>query len=203
VPRAERDKAEEEQKRVPFLKRRDVFNVEQTADLPSHVYHIPPPVPIAEAMEHVQAFLHTLGADVRHGGDRAGYIPALDIITLPPPEAFRSAPDYYATSLHEHTHWVGHPSRLNRNLSGRFGDQAYAAEELVAELGAAYLSAILSIPGKLQHAEYIGNWITLLQHDQRALFTASARATEAARYLEEKGGIGGPAGTDDEAEDTP
>jgi len=203
VPRDERDKAEAEQKRVPFLKRRDVFNVEQTEGLPSHLYQIPTPLPMAAAIDHVEAFLHTIGADVRHGGTQACYIPALDCIALPVPEAFNSAPDYYATSLHEHAHWAGAPKRLNRDLSGRFGEEAYAAEELIAELAAAYLGALLSIPGKLQHAEYLGAWLKLLHHDQRAIFTAAARATEAARYLEEQGGISVPIEAAADGEDTP
>lgn len=189
IPRDERNKPEEEQKRVPFLKQRDVFNVEQTANLPDHLTRSPEPKPLPEAIDAVDGFLRTIGANVLHGGNRAAYSPHFDLITLPEPEKFRSAPDYYATSLHEHTHWTGHKSRLNRDFSGRFGDESYAAEELVAELGAAYLSATLSIPGKLQHAEYIGNWITLLRHDARAIFTAASRATDAANFLEAKGGI--------------
>ena len=125
-------------------------------------------------------------------------MPSLDGIRLPPPEAFESAAHYYSTSLHEHTHWTGHESRLNRNLTGRFGEAAYAAEELVAELGAAFLSAALSIPGRLRHAEYLGSWLQLLQHDARAIFTAAGKATAAARYLEERGGRAVPTETDEE-----
>lgn len=197
VPKDEREKPEEEQHRVPFLKRWGVFNVEQVAGLPESVAPLPLPVSLPDALEQVEAFLQTIGADVRHGGDRACYVPSLDGIRLPPPEAFESAAHYYSTSLHEHTHWTGHESRLNRNLTGRFGEAAYAAEELVAELGAAFLSAALSIPGRLRHAEYIGSWLTLLQHDARAIFTAASKATEAARYLEEKGGRGVSTETDE------
>lgn len=199
TPREDRDKPEEEQKQVPFLKRRDVFNVEQTANLPASLTALQEPKPLSEAIEAVDVFLRTLGAKVLHGGNRAAYSPIFDTITLPEPAQFRSAPDYYATSLHEHAHWSGHKSRLNRDFSDRFGDEAYAAEELVAELAAAYLSATLSIPGKLQHAEYIGSWITLLQHDQRAIFTAASKATDAARYLETKGGLTPEADKDEEA----
>lgn len=189
IPRDERDKPEEEQRRVLFLKGREVFNIEQTANLPESLARLPEPKPLGEAMETVEVFLRAVGANVLHGGSRAAYSPHFDRIILPEPATFRSAPDYYATSLHEHAHWTGHPSRLDRDLSGRFGTEAYAAEELVAELGAAYLSATLSIPGKLQHAEYIGSWISLLQHDPRALFTAAARATDAANFLEVRGGL--------------
>lgn len=189
VPRDERNKPEEEQRRVPFLKGREVFNVEQTANLPEALTRLSEPKPLPEAIEAVDGFLRAVGAKVLHGGNRAFYSSHFDLITLPEPATFRSAPDYYATSLHEHAHWTGHKSRLNRDLSGRFGDEAYAAEELVAELGAAYLSAALSLPGQLQHAEYIGSWISLLQHDTRAIFTAASKATDAANFLEARGGL--------------
>ncbi|MGH8527898.1 MAG: zincin-like metallopeptidase domain-containing protein, partial [Gammaproteobacteria bacterium] len=83
-------------------------------------------------------------------------------------------------ALHEHSHWSGHGSRLNRDLSGRFGDSAYAAEELVAELSAAFLCAALEIPGRLRHADYIGSWLTLLGNDKRAIYNAARKATDAA-----------------------
>ncbi len=189
VPKEERGKPEEEQQHVPFLKRRIVFNVEQTAGLPEEMCRIPEPKPLADAIAQVEAFLRAVGAQVRHGGDRAFYSPPSDFIALPEPNAFESAPHYYATSLHEHVHWTGHASRLDRDLSGRFGTASYAAEELVAELGAAYLCAQLAIPGQLRHAEYLGSWVKLLQDSQRAIFTAASRATDAAAYLSEKSGL--------------
>ncbi len=174
---------------MPFLKWRDVFNVEQTAGLPDALTYRDEPKPLPEARGAVEAFLQRIGAKVLHGGDRAAYSPNFDLITLPEPARFESVSHYYATSLHEHGHWSGHPSRLNRDLKGRFGDESYAAEELVAELTAAYLCALLAIPGQLRHAEYMGHWITLLRHDARAIFTAAARATEAANFLEVQGGV--------------
>ena len=190
TPKEDREKPEDEQRTIPFLTWRDVFNVEQTANLPERLTALPTPKPLPEAIEQVEAFLKAIGAKVLHGGNRAFYAPRLDLITLPEPARFESAPHYYATSLHEHAHWSGHPSRLNRDLTGRFGTEAYAGEELVAELTAAYLCALLSIPGQLRHAEYLGHWITLLTADAKAIFTAAGKATEAARYLEEKGGRG-------------
>jgi antirestriction protein ArdC len=80
-------------------------------------------------------------------------------------------------------HWSGHKTRLNRDLSGRFGSEAYAAEELVAELNAAFLCAHLGIAGELRHAEYLGHWLTLLKEDSRAIFTASSKASQAANFL--------------------
>ena len=174
---------DEEEKKIPFLKGYVVFNLEQTEGLPQRLYRVTPPKPLADALASVEAFIAAIGATVRHGGNRAFYQPALDFVQLPDPGQFENAAHYYATNLHEHGHWTGHKSRLDRDLSGRFGEEAYAAEELVAELTAAFLCAHLGITGRLRHAEYIANWITLLSHDKKAIFTASAKATAAAEYL--------------------
>jgi antirestriction protein ArdC len=186
----ERDAAsgEEKDKKIPFLKGYVVFNVEQTEGLPAQMYQVAELKPLADALEEVEAFLARVGAVVRHGGDKACYMPAFDAIQLPEPGSFESSSAYYATSLHEHAHWTGHDSRLARDLTGRFGSAAYAAEELVAELSAAFLCASLGVPGRLRHAEYLGAWLALMKEDKRAIFTAAARASEAAQYLEKRGG---------------
>ena len=123
------------------------------------------------------------GADIRHGGLRAFYSPTLDRIQVPDPSRFATAGDYWVTVLHELAHWTGHESRLDRDLGGRFGSEAYGAEELVAELAAAFLCADLSVPGKLQHEEYLGSWLSILRADTKAIFTAARLAQEAADYL--------------------
>lgn len=174
---------EETERQIPFLKFYSVFNVEQVEGLPERLYSLPEPKSKGEANAGAETFLKALGATVRHIGNHAAYMPGLDYILLPQCELFESIEHYYATSLHEHTHWSGHKSRLNRDLSGRFGEEAYAAEELIAELTAAFLCAHLSIPGELRHAEYIGSWIKLFHDDKRAIFTAAAKATQAAEYL--------------------
>jgi antirestriction protein ArdC len=122
-----------------------------------------------------------------HGGDRAFYSPGTDSITLPRPEAFNDEASYYGTALHEHAHWTGSEHRLNRTFGKRFGDSAYAFEELVAELAAAFLTADLGIPGKLQHPEYLAHWATVLGNDKQALWTAASAATKAADYLHQQG----------------
>ena len=169
--------------RVTFLRYFWVFNVAQVEGLPPHLYAIPEPEPEGERHARAEAFLAAIDADVRHGGDRACYVPGLDCIMLPPFGAFEGPEHYYATRLHETGHWSGHKSRLDRDLSGRFGSQAYAAEELIAELAAAFLCAELGIEGRLRHVEYIGNWLELLRSDPKAIFTAASRASEAADYL--------------------
>jgi antirestriction protein ArdC len=111
------------------------------------------------------------------------YVPSLDTIVMPPAEAFRTVEHFYATELHELGHWTAHEKRLNRDLKNRFGSKAYAAEELVAELTAAFLCAHLGIQGELRHAGYIADWISLLKEDDRALFTAASKASQAAEFL--------------------
>ena len=98
-------------------------------------------------------------------------------------DQFESDAQYVVTKLHEHAHWTGHKSRLDRDLTGRFGDQAYADEALVAELTTAFLSAEIQIPGELRHPEYIASWLKVFGNDKRAIFTAAGKATEAANYL--------------------
>jgi antirestriction protein ArdC len=141
------------------------------------------PARIAEA----ETFFSALGADVRHGGNRAAYAPAGDYIVLPALEQFDRAPDYYATSAHEHAHWSGHETRLARDLSGRFGTNAYAAEELVAELSAAFTCARLGISTvpRPDHAAYLSSWLEVLRADTSALFLAASKAQAASDYLAE------------------
>lgn len=170
-----------------FLRSYSVFNIEQTAGLPEHLYAREPATPIEEALGHVDTFISRIGADVRHGGNDAFYNPRHDFIMLPERARFQTAGSYYATSLHEHAHWSGHAVRLDRGLVARFGTNAYAAEELVAELAAAFLCATLTIPGELRHAAYIKNWLELLERDNKVIFTAASAASKAADYLQELG----------------
>jgi len=148
------------------------------------------PMPM-QPVECCEAFVAASRATVYHGGDRAFYRPSTDEIHLPAREAFNGSPTssateaYYATLLHELTHWTSHSSRCARELGKRFGDHAYAMEELVAELGAAFLCADLGITPepRLDHAQYLASWLDVMKADNRAIFTASSKASEAARFL--------------------
>jgi antirestriction protein ArdC len=128
-------------------------------------------------------FLACSGATIREGVGEAYYRPGDDVICLPRFEAFKNAAHFYATAFHELGHWTGHKSRLARDLRHRFGERAYAAEELVAELCSAFLCAEFSVDGDLRHAGYIQNWVCLLKADSRAFFTACSKAQTAADYL--------------------
>jgi antirestriction protein ArdC len=138
-----------------------------------------------ERIDHAETFFASLGADVRHGGSRAYYAAVGDFIGLPPLEAFRDAVSYYATSAHEHAHWTGHASRLGRDLHNRFGEDAYAAEELVAELSSAFTCAHLGISTtpRPDHAAYLASWLRVLRADPSALFTAATKAQAATDWL--------------------
>jgi len=128
-------------------------------------------------------FLRATGADIREGHGEAYYVPRHDYISMPAFEAFKGADHFYNVAFHELTHWTGHRSRLDRDLKKRFDVRAYAAEELVAELGAAFLSAEFGFDGDVRNAGYIANWIDLLKSDKRAFFTACSKASQAADYL--------------------
>ena len=144
-----------------------------------------------ETRKHLEAFITSTGADIRYGGDIACYDPVGDYIAVPHPEQFvatqtsSATEGYYSVILHELTHWTGAASRLSRTLRARFGDEAYAMEELVAEFGAAFLCADLGIANepRLDHAAYVSSWLKVLSKDRTALFTAANKASVAATYL--------------------
>lgn len=170
-----------------------VFNVEQVNGFrptPPPALPAPPPSPL-ERIATVDRFVTATGANVRIGGDQAFYHRRDDFIQLPDPGRFTGthtmsvSEAFYATATHELVHWSGARQRLDRQFGDRFGDQAYAAEELVAEIGSAFLCAELAITQDVRpdHAQYLAHWLTLLKTDSRAIFTAAARASEAAAYL--------------------
>lgn len=123
------------------------------------------------------------GANIRHGGDTACYIPSVDAINMPRKKSFVDKGAYYSTAFHELTHWTGHASRCDRKLNNSFGNPEYAFEELVAELGSAFLCAVHGVDGTLRHAEYLGHWLKALQDDDTAIFKAAALAQKAADFI--------------------
>lgn len=180
VPGKELDE-EGERKTYSLMRGFTVFNISQIDGLAPPPE--PEPRPMLERYLAAEAFLAATGAIVVFGQRDPCYVPSKDEVHMPHREAFRGDEHYYATSLHEHVHWSGAEHRLNRSLKNRFGSKDYAAEELVAELGAAFLCAHLGIAGDLRHAGYIGHWLELLREDDRAIFTAAAKASQAADYL--------------------
>jgi antirestriction protein ArdC len=139
----------------------------------------------SERIEHAEAFFLATGSTGRHGGNRAYYTTGDDHIQMPEFGQFRDGVSYYAVLGHEHVHWTGHKSRCDREFGKRFGDQAYAFEELVAELGSAFLCAELGLVNepRQDHAAYLASWLTVLKNDKRAIFTAASKAQAAVDHL--------------------
>jgi antirestriction protein ArdC len=175
---------------IPFLKGYTVFNVEQIEGLPEIYYAKAAPTldPVAR-IDHAEKFFAASGATIRHGGNRAYYNLTADAIQMPGFESFKDADSYYATLAHELTHWTGNKSRLDRDFGGhRFGSEGYALEELVVELGAAFLCADLelALEPREDHAAYIATWLKVLSADNRAVFAAASHAQRAADFLHRK-----------------
>ena len=170
---------------VPMMREYTVFNVDQCDGLPERVFTAGA-VRVRNSDERdatIDEFLAASGATIREGYGEAYYRPGEDYVSMPAFAAFKSAAHFYGVAFHELAHWTGHKSRLDRDMRGRFGEKAYAAEELVAELCAAFLCAEFDLDGDLRHASYIQTWIRLLKDDNRAFFTACSKAQAAADYL--------------------
>lgn len=189
IRRTERDEetGEDFEREIPYLKGYTVFNVEQIDGLPDHYYAKAAPRldPVAR-IERAENFFAACKATIRHGGNRAYYAHELDYVQMPPFESFRDAESYYSTLAHEMTHWTRHPARLTRDFGRKqWGDEGYAQEELVAELGAAFLCADLELAteSREENASYIANWLEVLKNDTRFIFKAAGHAQRAADYL--------------------
>jgi len=170
---------------VPMLREYTVFNVDQCDGLPDSI-RAGKPMRVRNPDTRdalADDFLRSTSADIREGHGEAYYVPSHDFISIPAFSAFKGADHFYNVAFHELTHWTGHKSRLDRDLKDRFGSRNYAAEELVAELGAAFLSAEFGFDGDVRNAGYIATWIDLLKADKRAFFTACSKASKAADYL--------------------
>ncbi len=181
------ENGEESGRDIYFMKGYTVFNVEQIEGLPAHFYATAAPqIDPVQRIEAADRFFAHTGADIRHGGNQAYYAPERDYVQMPPFESFKDAESYSSTLGHELTHWTKHPNRLNRDFGRkRFGDEGYAREELVAEIGAAFLCCDLGITPEPRpdHSAYLGHWLGVLKEDKRAIFQAAAHAQRAVDFL--------------------
>jgi len=181
---------ESERETRSVLKGSFVFNAEQVNgwSYPEPIYEDK-----TEKLAGVDSFIDSLGADILYGGEGAAYNMTLDRIRMPERRYFvgtdtsTATEAFYSVIFHELVHWSGHPMRLNRDLAGRFGTSAYAVEELVAELGAAFLCADLgvSLYPRRDHAAYVFSWLHVLRQQKSAIFTAASSGTAACRFLGE------------------
>ena len=181
------EQEDDDDRAIPYLKGYTVFNVEQIENLPGRFYSPAEVAPLAPVplLDSVETFIKGTAACVTYGGPRACYRPATDDIIMPDRDRFLDEVHLYSTLLHELGHWSGAKQRLNRDMSGRFGTEAYAVEELVAELSAAFLSADLGVHHNPRDntSAYLASWIKVLKTDKRAIITAAAKAQAAADYL--------------------
>ena len=168
---------------IPLLRTFTVFNAAQIDGLPGALIPAPAAARDWNVCEVAELILLASQADIRHGGSRAFYSPSHDFIQMPERASFDSAEGYYRVALHELTHWSGHLSRCNRVLSSRTHIEAYAFEELVAEMGSAFLTNYAGLAGHVHHASYIDSWLQALRNDKRLIFTAASLAQKAADYL--------------------
>lgn len=168
---------------VPFARAYTVFNVEQCDDLNTDkLYDAPESFELPD--NGALGFAINAGAKVTHGGNRACYVPSHDLIQMPTHDTFKCDDHYSATMLHELTHWTSHKSRCDRQLGKRFGNDRYAMEELIAEIGSAFLCAQTGVDlTQLQHASYLDSWLRVLKADKRAIFTAASKAKAASEYV--------------------
>ena len=174
--------------RLLFTKGYNVFNA---AQVDGYTPKVDAERSMPERIEQGDAFFKAIGSDLRHGGNQAFYSPSGDYVQMPPLAAFRDAISYYSTLAHEHTHWTANAARCNRELGKRFGDNAYAAEELIAELGAAFTCAHLglSTEPREDHAQYLQSWLRVLKADKRAIFTAASKAQQATDWMIQRTGV--------------
>ena len=189
ITRTETDNTGSEVEReIPFMKGYTVFNAEQCDNLPPQYYAkaAPPSLTPLQRIEAADRFFAATKADIRTGGNRAFYAEGPDYIQMPPFETFRDAESYAATLCHEACHWTKADKRLARDFGRiKWGDEGYAKEELVAELGSAFLCADLGITPEVRpdHAAYIESWLKALKGDKRFIFSAAAHAQRAVDFL--------------------
>lgn len=191
IEKAEQDDAGTEiEKRIPFMKGYSVFSADQIDNLPDHFYASSPVTEGEhERIAAADEFFANLGADIREGGDKAFYHGGNDFIQMPPFAAFVSAEAHASTLAHECIHWTKHNTRLDRNLGRKtWGDEGYAMEELVAELGSVFLAVDLGIEAEPRedHASYISGWLSVLKNDRRAVFQAASHAEKAVAFLHDR-----------------
>lgn len=179
-------------RKLRLIRSYTLFNVEQCENLPERIRDGSPTdscTPEWDSHNEAEKFIRNTGATVYYKGENAIYAPKDDFIRMPPLSNFTSSAGYYSTIFHELIHWTGHKNRLNRpGIVGRnkISNEGYAFEELIAEIGSAFLCADLKIPGDLRHQGYVVSWIKILENNPRAIFHASAFAWQAFKFLQKE-----------------
>jgi antirestriction protein ArdC len=174
--------------RYLLLRQFCVFNADQVEGQGVEAFQARPPIALSfENFGPAEEAIAATSARIEFGGGRAAYFPAEDFIRLPPKESFISVQEYYATAFHELAHWTGHGERLGRlNKNARFGDSAYAFEELVAEIAGCFACNEVGIPQSsdlTNHTAYLASWLRVLQNDPTSIFTAGSQASAATDFI--------------------
>ena len=189
VPRSERRRVEAgeitlEEAQIRFhLRTYTVFNLDQIHQVPDRLRPGVADEAPQEGFEDAERVIRGSRARIECGGDDAYYCPESDLISLPLRASFQKPDDFYATAFHELIHWTGHPKRLNRSFGTSFDDQVYIREEMIAELGAAFLGAHARVHPRSRHSDYIAFWLSALRADPCAIFVAARHASEATEYV--------------------
>ncbi len=184
---------EGEIKKIPFLKYSLVFNKSQLVNYEAPKDILETEKPLAERIGVIDDFIGNTFAEIEHREGGACYVPSLDKLFMPPLNSFidtnncTASENYYSVLFHEMTHWTGHAKRLDRNHKGRYGDSDYAHEELIAEIGAAFLGAEFGItsPEKKDHANYIASWLKVLKNNKQFIITAARESSKAVSFMQE------------------
>jgi antirestriction protein ArdC len=177
-----KDRETEEDKRILMARSYAVFNLEQCDNAPIIPTEIRTPI---ERHAEFDRIIAATGAQITYGGDRAAYIPSQDRIVMPKADQFKTTEGFCGVLAHECAHWTAHASRLARNLSGRFGDRAYALEELVAETSAALtcIAAGVIPEPRAESAKYLNNWVDAMKEDKRVIVTVFSKAQAATDFI--------------------
>lgn len=169
---------------IPMLKTFTLFNIQQIDGLPQIAADATvSDVAIFDSFPRIESLMQQCGAVINERGQAAYFKPSTDEVVLPERHLFDDAANFYATVLHELTHWTGGEKRLNRAMNGKFGSADYAFEELIAELGSAFIMADFGVIGDVQHESYIASWLQALKNDKRFIFKAASSASKAHQFL--------------------
>jgi antirestriction protein ArdC len=169
-----------------ILKTYTVFSIHQCDGLPQRFYKTEEPWPFEERLNKLRTMVNATGIKVHYGASQACYRPGPDVVEVPWREAFYEDDGFASTLLHEIAHGSGHKSRLDRQFGKRFGDNAYAAEEIVAEMCSAFLCAEIGYKHEHDSAAYIDHWVKVMKADNRAIITAASYASHAADWIRSK-----------------
>ena len=189
IPKEERKRIEvgkisaEEARRQFHLRNYSVFNLDQCREVPQRMRPESGTPEPEEQQKAVEALMAQSGAEIRIGGSEAFYHHTQDYIVLPHFACFEKTDDFYATALHELTHWTGHRTRLKRKFGPRPPHKNYVTEEMIAELGAAFLCAEFGIRPRSRHSDYLAHWLAVMRADSRAIFSCAGKASDAADFL--------------------